>query len=128
MDIFNSDSQRITINERYCFGTQKSDKTLSDNKKHYKQFLHVYGGIKNLYRYSKIYIGAFSYVQSFAGLFTAIAILRLNRIAVRDFAKDNSKNEFICTTLWLKFIFIFGVELCILKRLQFGIMKKIMER
>jgi len=49
-DIFNSDSQRITINERYCFGTQKSDKTLSDNKKHYKQFLHVYGGIKNLYR------------------------------------------------------------------------------
>lgn len=54
--------------------------------------------------------GLFSYVQSFVGLFTAIATLGLDGIVVRELVRDESRrDELIGTALWLKLIGAFGV-------------------
>jgi len=48
-------------------------------------------------------LGLLSYAQSFVGLFTAIATLGLNTLVVREFLKDNYKeNELISTVFLLK--------------------------
>jgi O-antigen/teichoic acid export membrane protein len=54
--------------------------------------------------------GLFSYVQSFVGLFTAIATLGLDGIVVRELVKDESRrDELIGTAFWLKLIGAFVV-------------------
>jgi len=54
--------------------------------------------------------GLFSYSQSFVGLFTAIAILGLDGIVVRELVKDESRrDELIGTAFWLKVMGAIGV-------------------
>ena len=54
--------------------------------------------------------GLFSYAQSFAGIFTAIATLGLDGIVIRELVKDESRrDELIGTAFWLKILGALGV-------------------
>ncbi|MBD3789209.1 MAG: flippase [Campylobacterales bacterium] len=64
--------------------------------------------------------GLLSYVQSFVGLFTAIATLGLDGIVVRELVKDESRrDELIGTAFWLKLIGAFAVLLILAIAINF---------